>query len=200
MFCSKIGTISSRAKARRVSLSAILLVSSGCVRSVDVAETTTPAEQEDAIALVLKTPDERFVELSDLRGNPTLLFVFATFDGVSQAALRPLSRFVRAHEGELNVVGVAAQPNAKDLIDAWQAALHPPFVVCYDPTKQVEEGTSALGRIETVPSYVMLSAWGVETARASGFQSENALQRLWQKSGGPDSNAEPTARPLLGDE
>jgi len=113
----------------------------------------------------------------DLRGTPVLLFVFATFDAVSQASLKSLRPFVPQHP-ELIVVGVAAQPRAEQLVDAWAYALDPPFVVGADPYGDVENGESSLGKIETVPTFILYDADGREVDRRTGLLSEGDLDRL----------------------
>src|SRR5688500_10391467 len=102
----------------------------GSAAEAPIGETRAERPAEP-LELALRLPSGEFVDVGDLRGRPTLLFLFATFDGVSQAALRPLARFVRAHP-DVHVLGVAAQPNAAPLLDAYQQALHPAFTLAYD--------------------------------------------------------------------
>ena len=146
----------------------------------------------------LRRPSGEWIHLGDLRGKPVLLFVFATFDGVSQAALRPTSRFARAHP-EAHVLGIAAQPDANQLLDPYERALAPSFPLTYDPARDVHHGTSPLGSLEAVPTYVMLDAFGVEVDRHVGFPSSRTLERLLalaERRGRPDT---PDEVPLLAD-
>ena len=136
---------------------------------------TAPAPQP--VELELRTHDGVPVFVGDLRGRPVLLFLFATFDGVSQAALRPLSRFVR-HHPEVHVVGIAVQPDPEELVAAWAFALTPPFTVTFDPRDRVSTGTSDLGTVGTVPTFIVLGADGMEVARHEGWASENQLDRM----------------------
>lgn len=150
----------------------------GCGRSTPAAAETTPEPQPSArLELGIRLADGRWLELGDLRGTPVLLFVFATFDAVSQASLKSLRPFVPQHP-ELIVVGVAAQPRAAQLVEAWSYALDPPFVVGADPYGRVENGESALGRIDAVPTYILYDAQGYEIDRASGLLSEGDLADL----------------------
>ena len=130
-----------------------------------------------AIELGLRTTDGRWLEMGDLRGTPLLLFVFATFDTGSQAALTPLRSFVE-HFDDVRVLGIAAQPRGEQLVAAWTYALDPPFVVGVDPYGTVENGTSDLGKIESVPTFIVVDANGYERARVSGVQTERALADL----------------------
>ncbi len=123
----------------------------------------------------------------------------ATFDGVSQAALRPTSRFVRHHMGELHVLGVAVQPNPEPLLVPYVSALSPPFPFTYQMEGTIGEGTSALGQLEAIPTYVMIDAHGVEVARHVGFPNTNTLENMLRDAlarGGLSEGDEPP--PLIG--
>ncbi len=156
----------------------LLVVASACARGSTETEQTTPAQKStERLDLGIRLSDGRWLELADLRGVPVLLFVFATFDAVSQASLKSLRPFVPQHP-ELLVIGVAAQPRASQLVDAWSYALDPPFPVGADPTGRVENGESMLGKIETVPTYILFDAEGRELDRTSGLLSEGDLAEL----------------------
>ena len=150
----------------------------GCARDSSGAQATTQrTEKGQRLNLGLRLSDGRWLELGDLRGTPVLLFVFATFDAVSQASLKSLRPFVPQHP-ELIVIGVAAQPRAAPLVEAWEYALDPPFVVGADPSGRIENGESALGKIETVPTYILYGADGYEIDRTTGLMTEGDLARL----------------------
>jgi len=134
------------------------------------------------VDLTLRMTDGGILATSDLRGAPTLLFLFATFDGASQAALRPIRRFVADHP-DVQIVGVAVQPQAPRLADAWVVALDPPFPVGWEPEETILEGTSVLGAVEAVPTLVMLDAAGVEVDRHVGFPPERRLGELARAAG-----------------
>ena len=129
------------------------------------------------VELALVTEAGALVDVGDFRGQTVLLFIFATYDGVSQAALTPVSRFVR-HHPEVYVLGVAAQPNPRALLDAWKAALNPPFAVAYSPEDRVTTGTSDLGALGAIPTFVVLNAQGFEVARHTGMVSEDRLEEM----------------------
>lgn len=153
-----------------------------------------------AIEMSLRRPNGDWIHLGDLRGKPVLLFVFATFDGVSQAALRPLRRFARDHP-DVHVIGVAAQPDANQLLDPYEHALAPPFPLTYDPARDVHHGTSPLGLIEAVPTFIMYDARGMEVDRHIGFPSSHTLPRLRERAirRGGLTRGESEEVPLLAD-
>jgi hypothetical protein len=178
-------TRSSLRKQRLVLISCLLALAVGCAGSATAAqETATAPESRARLDLGIRLTNGSWLELADLRGTPVLLFVFATFDAVSQASLKSLRPFVNQHP-ELIVVGVAAQPRASQLVDAWAYALDPPFAVGADPYGRVENGQTVLGRIETVPTYILYDAEGYEMARTTGLLSEGDLAELVEPLSSP---------------
>lgn len=132
---------------------------------------------EGAIELALRLPDGRFVDVGDLRGHVVLLFVFATFDANSQAALHPL-REIAEQSPDVRILGIAAQPSARLLVDAYVYALNPPFPVTYDPEERVPIGESMLGPIEAIPTFIVLDARGVPAGRHVGYADADQLREL----------------------
>ena len=155
-----------------------IALAGGCASASPASERSTTVGRSEApgrrLDLGLRLSDGRWIELGDLRGTPVLLFVFATFDMVSQASLKPLRPFVQQHP-DVAVIGVASEPRATQLVEAWAYALDPPFLVGSDPYGNVENGRSALGKIETVPTYILYDQDGYERARVTGYQSEREL-------------------------
>jgi len=171
-------TTSSLPKRGLCLISILLVVALGCARDSSGAQNTSPrAEKGARLDLGVRLSDGRWLELADLRGTPVLLFVFATFDAVSQASLKSLRPFVPQHP-EVIVIGVAAQPRAAQLVEAWAYALDPPFVVGTNPYGRVENGESSIGKIETVPTYILYDADGYEIDRTTGLLTEGDLAQL----------------------
>ena len=139
---------------------------------------THTSRGEAPLELALRTPEGAFIDLGDLRGQPVVLFIFATFDTMSQAATQPLARFQRAHATDVHVVGIAVQPNAAELVGPWAEALGITFTVTYEPEPRILAGATDLGTLAGVPTYVVLNAAGVVVGRYTGFASENKLARL----------------------
>lgn len=159
-------------------ISILLVMTLGCARDATTTQETTPKSTSGArLDLGLRLTDGSWLELAELRGTPVLLFVFATFDAVSQASLKSLRPFVPQHP-EVIVIGVAAQPRATQLAEAWAYALDPPFVVGANPYGRVENGESMLGKIETVPTYILYGANGYEIDRTTGLLTEGDLAEL----------------------
>lgn len=153
-------------------------VSSGCggARGGDPATGSSHAARgETPVSLSLRATDGRSVVLEDQRGSLVLLAVLATYDGVSQAAMRPLSRYARDHQDVL-VLGILAQPDAATFAPLFEEAMASPFAVTWDPTGSVATGTSDLGPLDAVPTFVVLHADGRIAARHVGYMSERELE------------------------
>lgn len=170
---------------------------SGCGSSPAPVGTSRPEANPRALEMAFRTPLGEWIHVGDLRGQPVLIFAFATFDGVSQAALRPLSRFVRRF-GDVAVLGVAAQPDARQLLDPYERALRPPFPLVYDPERNVHQGTSPLGAIQSVPTFIMYDAYGMEVSRHVGFPNTHTLERMRDDAIERGGIGEGDAPPLLG--
>jgi thiol-disulfide isomerase/thioredoxin len=138
---------------------------------------TEDAPAPGAVELALRRADGSFLDLGDLRGQPVLVFVFATYDATSQMALHPLRRIVEEYP-DLLVIGIAAHHSARLLVEPYALALRPPFEVTYDPEETVADGRSSLGEIAAVPTFVVLDRLGRPVARHLGFADEAQLRGL----------------------
>src|SRR5258706_10165068 len=117
----------------------------GCGGAGPVGGPTGPSG-DTPISLRLTTTDGRIVELADERGGLVLLFVLATYDGLSQAAMRPVSRFTREATDTV-VLGVVAERDAASFAPIYASSLLPPYTVVYDAEATITAGTSALGEL-----------------------------------------------------
>ena len=119
------------------------------------------------------------LDVSTLRGAPVLLFLFATFDLGSQAAIEPLGEFAKRHS-DLQVVGVALQPNPRDLLQIFPSTLKVDFPLTYDPDNHLLQGLTDLGRIEGVPFYALIDRQGFVERKAIGPLGVDALERWYR--------------------
>ena len=191
----------------------ILLACALALAGCGPSEPTTPvgvssAVPEGTVELSLETTDGRTVEVADQRGGLLLLFVLATWDGVSQAAMRPVARFTRAHMDTV-VLGVVVQPDAQTFATMLAETFVPPYTIVFDPRDTVGRGLSDLGPLEAVPSFYMIDASGHIVARHVGVIAERDLDAMYQTalarggvtSGGDTSATEaPTEREPLTEE
>jgi hypothetical protein len=129
------------------------------------------------VELDLAFPDGTFLALGDLRGRTVLLFVLTTFDSVSQASIRPLRCLVEARP-DITVIGLAAEPSARQLVGPYADVLDPPFEIAFDPEDLVRTGESALGAIDVVPTFIVVDPRGFIARRYAGYLGCTGLQQL----------------------
>jgi hypothetical protein len=132
----------------------------------------------DDARLVVQLPLElatgQRTDLARLRGRPALLFMLATYDTASQLALVPLSE-LQAKRPELQLLGIALQPDAEKFLPLYANALDVQFPLAFDPSGNLLRGTTSLGEIPAVPCYLLLDAEGVVQARYVGVMELDAL-------------------------
>ncbi len=139
-----------------------------------VSESATP---KSPVRLELTTPEGETLALQKLRGTTVLLFLFATYDLASQAALKPLMDFEKRHP-ELRVVGVALQPNPAKLLELYAEFGSVTFPLAFDQNEEILPGLSTLGQINSVPTYILVDERGHIAGRKTGPASEEELEEL----------------------
>jgi len=169
----------------------ILLVSCG---GTDLdAEEATRAPLE----LTLRTSTGGEIDVGDLRGGLVLLAMLGTYDDASQASLESLARFDRHHE-DVVVIAVLAQQGADLLVDAYASAANVAFPITFAEGDVLLTGSTALGRVEAIPTFVSLDATGVPAARLEGFATERALDDLVEVARRAAPVPDRTHVPLIG--
>ena len=142
---------------------------------------TAGAPAADDARLVVQLPLELATgeptDLARLRGRPALLFMFATYDTASQLALVPLSE-LHAKRPELQLLGIALQPDAEQFLPPYASALDVQFPLAFDPSGNLLRGTTSLGEIPAVPCYLLVDAEGVVQARYVGAMELDALDEF----------------------
>ena len=162
-------------------LTALLLVPA-CGGAQESAGATPRARSRSGVDLTLRMADGRTVEVAEQRGSKVLLVVIATYDGVSQAAMRSVSRFARDHQDVL-VLGIVAEPDAARFVPLYEESLALPFALTYDPADTITTGVSDLGQLDAVPSFYVLDAEGHIAGRFVGYMSEQDLDHFVMTSG-----------------
>lgn len=110
-----------------------------------------------------------------------LLFIVSTYDGVCQAAIRPVSTFTLAHLDTV-VLGIVAQPEADQFAALYAETFEPPFTVTYEPDGSIVLGTSDLGAFDAVPTFVMLDAHGVIADTHVGWITDERLEAMYRRA------------------
>lgn len=168
--------------APRIALLTALLLVPACGGAQESAGAAPRARSRSGVDLTLRMADGRTVEVAEQRGSKVLLVVIATYDGVSQAAMRSVSRFARDHQDVL-VLGIVAEPDAARFVPLYEESLALPFALTYDPEDTITTGVSDLGTLDAVPSFYVLDAEGHIAGRFVGFMSEQDLDHFVTTSG-----------------
>lgn len=138
--------------------------------------------RQEPVALVLPTADGRHIDLADYRGRAVLVLAFTTDNLACQAMVRDLERLARAHEGDLQVVGIAGDDvtdaQLRQMLLAYRDVLELRHVEFSPGTPEVRGGVSALGQIDVVPTLFFLNRAGVVVRRLEGLLPYAALAQL----------------------
>ncbi|MEY4579875.1 MAG: hypothetical protein RL701_4578 [Pseudomonadota bacterium] len=145
------------------------------------AGTLQPKLPTEPLELALTRSDGRRVALSDLRGQPALLLLFATYDEASQFVFAPLTRFAEL-EPRVQVLGVALQPDAKTFLKLFEESVSLPFALYYDADNQVLHKQTVLGAIDGVPALVALDAAGKIRGVHYGIATSEQLHLLAERA------------------
>lgn len=135
---------------------------------------TGHVETIGAVSLTLTDLEGSQFDVTEFRGQRVLLFLFATFDLTSHAAVEPLQQFAREHT-DLKVIGIAVQPDPRELLAIFASALEIDFDVAYDADNSILRGLSALGQVNAVPSYVLIESDGTIAKQLSRPMNVAAL-------------------------
>jgi peroxiredoxin len=151
-------------------LAAALLFVSACAGSL--SGPSTPV-------LDLKVTNEqgRSLELAELRGRPSLLFLFTTYDATSQLALTPLVLASKT-EDRVTFIGIAVQPDAGPFLAQFKQFLNVPFALYIDDAGTLLQGKSALGKVPGVPAYVALDSDGHVRKTFFGVAKQDDIEEL----------------------
>jgi cytochrome oxidase Cu insertion factor (SCO1/SenC/PrrC family) len=127
------------------------------------------------VSLHLRRADGEPLFLEKMRGKPSLVFIFTTFDASSQFGLNALIEFAKSHP-TLQIIAIAVQPNPGRILPAFADALHASFPLTYDPSDSVLTGKSDLGALDAVPCYILLNEKGRMVERHYGVLETDALR------------------------
>ncbi len=126
-------------------------------------------------SLVLQSAEGGHFDLADLRGKPTIIALFTTYNLYAQQVLVMLGNvWARRSTDGLEVVAISSEPEALELLRAYRESLALPFTVLRGDA-DVHEGRSPLGHLETVPLLLFVDRTGTIVARVARVDDEEAL-------------------------
>lgn len=121
------------------------------------------------------TPGGETLTSLNTRGRVTALLFVATFDLPSQVMARRLDEVVRRHKPRVNAGAIALEaPNDAPLVDVFKTSLGLSYPVALTNSVGFDQPTP-FGKLDQVPTLVVLDSRGREVARAQGVVSEREL-------------------------
>jgi peroxiredoxin len=135
-------------------LTSCLLLACACAPALSV-----PGAQAGPLELEVASSNGRRFELAGLRGEPLLLFLFATYDQASQFALVPLTRLAE-EDKRVKIIGIALQPEAQKFLPMFQQSIDLPFALYFDPDNHLLGGDTVLGKVGSIPVTIAVDAEG----------------------------------------
>jgi len=127
------------------------------------------------ITFLYGTPSGETLSSASTRGRATAILFVTTFDLPSQLMAKRLDAVVREHKPRANAGAVALEaPNDAPLVDVFKSSLGLSYPVALANTTGFDE-PSPFGRIDQVPTLVVLDRRGREVARAQGVVTEREI-------------------------
>jgi hypothetical protein len=122
------------------------------------------------------------VSSSDTRGRPTILLFLTTYDLASQFAARDLAHIVRSFTPRANAVAVVCEDaQYEDLLPTYRQTLELPYPVVMGDVA-TRAGQSAFGRIDILPTLVVLDRDGREVWRHAGAASRAEVSAALERA------------------
>ncbi len=155
------------------------LLCTGCATATDTPAETAPARPrtERPVAFDFGTTDGRRFSHRDARGRVTAILFVTTYDTPSQLQARRLDGIVRRLGGRINAAAVVLEPpKYAVLADVFRSTLELSYPVAVSGGS-VEQPAGGFGRIDRVPTLVLLDRDGREVFRFSGLISPRDIER-----------------------
>lgn len=116
------------------------------------------------------------IDLGRYRGKPVVLHLFTTWSLAAQLDVPQLTEVARAND-DVEVVGIALDPDGYDLVAPWARETGVPYLVTL-ATDPIRGGTSPLGPIGEVPTTIILDPSGRIAHTLERPLQPGELQRL----------------------
>lgn len=123
------------------------------------------------------TPSGEIFSSTGTRGRATAVLFVTTFDLPSQLMAKRLDTVVREHKPRANAGAVALEaPNDAPLVDVFKSSLGLSYPVALSNSTRFD-APSPFGRVDQVPTLVVLDRHGREVGRAQGVVSEREIDQ-----------------------
>ena len=163
-----------------------MLALSGCGGAASPASAPPAAAHGPALEFAFSGAGEQ-VSSRETRGRPTVILFLTTYDLASQFAARDLAHIVRSFTPRANAAAIVCEEaQYEDLLPTYRQTLELPYPVVMGDIA-TRAGQSAFGRIDILPTLVVLDRQGREVWRHAGAAARaeiiGALERA--ASSGP---------------
>jgi hypothetical protein len=140
----------------------------GCAATQSVPGVEVTRNTHSAIEFEFSGPNNAALTSGETRGRVTLIALLTTYDLASQLLARRLEELQHTHVPRLNVGAVAMEtPRYEVLVGMFSGTVGLSFpVVMADPASLAGEGP--FGKVERIPTLVVLDAAGRLVQRISG--------------------------------
>ena len=130
------------------------------------------------VQAILPSLDGGSLDLARLRGQAVVLHFFTTWSLAAQVDVGELRKTrQRLPPGAVTIVGVGLDPDGPRLLRPWRKAVHADWAIGL-PTDDLTGAQSGLGRIQVVPTTVVLDGAGRVAWRHQGGLPPGELERV----------------------
>ncbi len=152
---------------------AALLLLSACVGG------PAPRAPSPPVSLVVPAVNGGTINVARYRGRVVVLHLFATWDTVSNVNVEQL----QTAGDDVEVIGVALDLDGRPLVAPWRNAMGVRYPIGL-ATPALRAGQTVLGKIEKVPTTIVLDPAGVEIARVERGLAPGELPQLIARARG----------------
>lgn len=171
-------------KRRQLVLGAasLSLTLEGCAGRGGEANAAPHVELGEPVVFTFGTLDGGELSSDTTRGRTTALLFVTTYDLPSQAEALLLRDLLRTHKPRANgAIVMLEPPRAAPLAQVWADSLGLGLPIAM-ASPSLLAGESALGRIEGVPTLIVLDRRGRLVARQGGAQSQAEIDALLRRA------------------
>ena len=121
---------------------------------------SAPREPARAVDLTLAALDGGEIDTGAFRGKVVLLHAFTTWSLGATGDVEQLRALARAQGEDAVVIGLALDLEGYAVIAPWRKALDVPYLIAVADDR-IRTGGTVLGRLDTVPTTIVLDPRGV---------------------------------------
>jgi len=159
---------------RRALVLALFGVALGCAHPLP-DEPEAPGPRSQPVRFAFGTTEGELFDSSSTRGRSTAILFVTTFDLASQAQARLLNEVLREHTPRANGGAVVLEPpKHRVLAEAFRTSLNLRYPVAL-ANPDTLNGSGPFGRLEGVPTLVVLDREGRPVFRSTGAVSKKVM-------------------------